>query len=774
MADVHPNPESPMSIALALCALGPLLSTPAPPAESAPPDPTEAHFLIVPQLGVAALGSAAEAPRLATVKALCRVGLDEATTRLELVVENPHADPARARLWVPLPAEPSARSVTGPAAAAREAAVWGRAPALAFDAAVRSATPQPLEFAGHAALATDLFDLPPGASTFVVEYTHALPDVGADDARAARVFELPRSETGQAFEVPWIIDVRVTVVDGLADVFCPTHALKREWVAADELRLTSAAGRHPEPGPLVLFPIAADADLNGIVVGWPIDPEQPEFGGRFALAAAPSAAARDKARTRAREITFVLDKSGSMSGEKIEQAREAARQVLEGLRPDETFNVILYDTAVTPLFPEPVPANDEHLARAREFLAGAAAGGSTNIDGALKQALRGTPSEGRLPLVLFLTDGLPTAGVKGEREILANVDARNGAGRRIFAFGVGHDLNAPLLDGIATRTGATSRFVGPGEDIEAAVGAVLERLTGAVLARPVLRAVDAHGRTLADAVSMVLPEPLPDQFADDTLFALGAWSGAAPVELALEGEFLGEPRRFDFTFDPARAIGAAGFEPIQGRARRDSLLAFVPHLWSARRNALLIDAIRAGGAGGDNPADLKARAIELLRLGLRFGALTEYTAFLALDGPGNASPEEQLELLRQVLVDRALLARVGRAAITQSINANALRSQSVLNRLNRRVDDADREVLVGGVVPLGAGAFWLRGGETWVDSRLLEPGARRTVDEELAFGSEAHRLLVERLAERGRVAPLALPGNVALTVDGQNLLVRRP
>ena len=191
----------------------------------------------------------------------------------------------------------------------------------------------------------------------------------------------------------------------------------------------------------------------------------------------PQAAKPDSAGLK-REVTLVIDRSGSMRGEKLAQVREAALQVLAGLDDGEAFNVILYNEGVEPFADRPVRKSRATIKDATEFLEGMTARGGTNIHDALLEALRQPPAEGTLPIVLFMTDGLATVGQTSEAAIRELARKGNPHGRRIFTFGVGVDVNTPLLEKIAYESRATTTFVLPGEDVEVKVAAVFQRLQG--------------------------------------------------------------------------------------------------------------------------------------------------------------------------------------------------------------------------------------------------------------------------------------------------------
>ena len=167
-------------------------------------------------------------------------------------------------------------------------------------------------------------------------------------------------------------------------------------------------------------------------------------------------------------MTLVLDVSGSMSGGKLAQAKAAGRQLLETLRPQDRFRVIDFSTDVRTFRDEFVYATERNVAAARRYIDELEASGSTNISGALDEALRPSVSSERLPLVLFMTDGEPTVGERNPAAIAARA-ARERGDRRVFTFGVGTDVNAALIEQLAVEGRGTAHFVRPNESVERVV-----------------------------------------------------------------------------------------------------------------------------------------------------------------------------------------------------------------------------------------------------------------------------------------------------------------
>ena len=202
--------------------------------------------------------------------------------------------------------------------------------------------------------------------------------------------------------------------------------------------------------------------------------------GYFLLLASPEIKSADAERPK-KTVISAIDRSGSMSGQKIEQAKNAAKFVLNNLREGDLFNIIAFDSEVESWKPELQKYNDETRKAALGFVEGIYAGGSTNINGALTKPLGQLNDSSRPNFVIFLTDGIPTVGETNEAKIIANAKSNNHVHARIFDFGVGYDLNSRLLDKLARENFGLSEYVRPNEDIERAVAALYNRIGSPVM-----------------------------------------------------------------------------------------------------------------------------------------------------------------------------------------------------------------------------------------------------------------------------------------------------
>ncbi len=340
--------------------------------------------------------------------------------------------------------------------------------------------------------------------------------------------------------------------------------------------------------------------------------------GYFLLVAAPRSADAE-AEIQGKNITFVLDTSGSMTGAKIEQAKAALRYCIEHLGHDDRFNVIRFSSDVERFSSSGlVAASDDAKARARRFVDGFEAAGGTAIDDALTSALDTQVSDAHL--VLFITDGRPTVGETNVDKILGaardhnslaksaeRFPATNAPGRsaraRVFVLGLGEDLNTHLLDRLAGEHGGTSHYVRPNEDVKGPIAALYEQV-----AHPVLTDVKLEIPSDVQAYAMQ-PSAIPDVFKGGQIIVAGRYRGDGDVVVKLSGKLGKATKNFEYkVLFPAR------------ESQNDA----VASLWAHRQVGFLLDQIRLHGETGE----LKDEVVQLAK---KYGIVTPYTSWLVVD-----------------------------------------------------------------------------------------------------------------------------------------------
>ncbi|MGE0709396.1 MAG: VIT domain-containing protein [Planctomycetota bacterium] len=447
-----------------------------------------------------------------------------------------------------------------------------------------------------------------------------------------------------------------------------------------------------------------------------------------------------------KDVVFVLDTSGSMAADdRLAQARRALEYMITRLGGSDRFSVIDFATDARSYKDQLVSASEAEKQGAIHYVRQLLPRGGTAIDEALKAAaaLRSADSQRSFSLV-FLTDGEPTIGEREPERILANLaHATQGKQVRVFVWGVGNDLNAALLDGIASQQRGDSYYVLPGEDIEVRMSAFYDKIAAPVLTDLTLSVEGVR-------VSEVYPRQLPDLFQGGQLLVLGRFNGEGHAAIRLKGRVNGEAREYVF----------------EGPFRREDRYPHVPRLWAKRKIGYLLEQVRAHGEN----AELKA---EIVRLARRYGLPTPYTSYLVLEeqalsrgGRGGAMPEpappadrameNAMRRLREEAKSQQAAGEDDRDGFAGAPGAPAEKGKDAVRQARlagklRRADKADladsldvkKEVLDAAMRVIEGRTFYLDG-ETWVDS---EAGPRSDAWKKVeAFSEDYFKLLREQPA----------------------------
>tara|TARA_R110002126_G_scaffold41590_6_gene120847 strand:- start:19342 stop:21669 length:2328 start_codon:yes stop_codon:yes gene_type:complete len=712
--------------------------------------------LVMPQMGI--LGGATSGLSIQNVHADVRIQDGKATTTLTTSLNSSVKSPRQVDLMLALPFDAHTVSFGAPHSAIESTILEAdEAEAILLKDAFATHGPGLLEFVGGSVLRASGLTVQPGTSSIQIVFEHRLPRRGVQVD-----YVLPRSEL-LSRRVPWSVRVEIQDRFALTGFDCPSHEV---WPVIHEpkrivAKLTKGATTD-QPGPLRFSYLVADGPLPAAVTAY-ADPDGP--GGHFVLLSQPAIAPPGEARQVRREVTLVLDRSGSMTGEKFEQARAAAKQVLAGLRDGETFRIFDYSEEVKQYGSQPHLVSRESLRDAYVYLEGLTSGGGTNLNQALIECLATPPASECLPLVLFLTDGLATVGETAEATIRKNARTVNVHGRRIFPFGVGFDVNAPLLDAIGDVSRGTTTYVVPGEDVERAVTQVFQRLRGPRLLDVQLAVYDAEGKPADHLVQDILPRPIPDVYEGEPLILMGRYRQDVELNFVLTGTLDGEPVSRQVDLVPTKANPRA---------------AYIPNLWAARRVAVLMDEVRQRGA---DPANVAAATVdprtaelaeEILRLSLRYGIISEYTAFLGEQQTDLCDWAYNSRRTKDLLAGRTLNDRSGSAGVNQGRNWNEMKGKSKQSYSNPvwTADNARREFL--DVQPMADRALFRRA-IGWIDGRLLGPGAKRnleTPDQEIMPVDQAYRDLLHELGQAGQAGLMSFPTRILLERDGKTILIR--
>lgn len=679
-----------------------------------------------------------------------------ATTTIEIRLHNRSNRRQEAELIIPVPDDAVVRGFAydGPSGQiTAEVLPKDEAKRIYERLVAKIRDPALVEFIGYNLIRSSVFPVEArGKQRIRLTYEHLLE---VDGNRVD--YLLPRTESLK-YAVPWEVTANIKSKRPISTVYSPSHKLKIKRISDKQMSVKIAADAVKEPGPFRLSYLLQETGLTASMFAYP---DKKVGGGYFLLLAGLPAEPPKTGDIPAimREVTLVIDRSGSMRNEKIEQVKEAALQIIAGLKNGEAFNIIIYNNTIQQFSKKPVIKSKETAEAAKAYIEGLTATGGTNIHDALVEALGQEPAEGMLPIVLFLTDGLPTVGNTSEVAIRNVVMKSNPHNRRVFTFGVGFDVNAALLEKIAAESRAKAEFVLPQEDVEAKIGKVFGQLTGPILADTQLQVVKRNGKPAIGRTRDIIPQKLPDLFEGDQIVLLGQYVGTKPITFKISGNYLGKKRKFKFTFKFDKANVHNGF---------------VPRLWASRKIAELIDTVRQMGADpGKSTNDPKVKELvdEIVRLSTEFGILTEYTAFLAREGTELSNRDEVLSEASRSLESRAMRTRSGISGVNQSLNMIRRKGQTTLNARNDFYDEKMNRVSIANVQQINDRAYYRRGNR-WVDSRLVNEEDKVKPTKIIEFGSKEFMEIAEKLAKENRQGSIALAGDVLLLINGEPILIK--
>jgi Ca-activated chloride channel family protein len=466
----------------------------------------------------------------------------------------------------------------------------------------RSQDPALVQWIGTGMFQTQVFPVPPGAErTVSLRYTQLCKRSGS-----LNDWLLPLSPT-QFTSSPIghiVIRGRIRSDSQLGNVYSPSHDIEIDRSSDRVVRFEySAKSKVPNRDFRVIWD-SGDRPVQLSVVSHRADPDQ---DGYFMLMIQPQFPEPSKNQNKAgKNLVLVMDKSGSMRGEKIDQTRRAARYVINRLKSRDRFTLINYDSNVETFRSELTSADKETRLDAEEYVDSMLAGGSTNIDDALSAAFQIAKDADGPVYVVFMTDGQPTVGERNLMKIADNAKRDLSSGTRLFSLGVGHDVNSRLLDKLASICLGQTMYVRPGEALDGVVSNLYDRIGAPALtdARLKITVGGKEGR-----IRQLYPADMYDLFSGDQLVIVGRYRRHGGMKIQLTGDFLGQRKEYVFEDELPKQTGSG--ENV-----------FVERLWATRRIGQIIDEIDLHGEN-------KELVDELIVLSKRHGILTPYTAYLA-------------------------------------------------------------------------------------------------------------------------------------------------
>jgi Ca-activated chloride channel homolog len=602
----------------------------------------------------------------------------------------------------------------------------------------RQRDPGLLEYAGKDLFQASIFPIPPHSDKKLeLTYTQVLK---AESGTVAYRYPLGSGrQTTQIGSVSGRIELESK--EPLRNIYSPTHAVevKRNGERRSVVSFESQAGKEPQD--FQLFYTRSDEDF-GVTL---LTNRDAGKDGYFLLMISPKDDWSEQEYS-AKDVVFVLDTSGSMAeAGKMEKARAALLYGIRILRPQDRFNVVSFAGEERLMETRMIPADEQGRKRGESFVQSLRPVGGTNINQALLVGMRQFEANNRPRTLIFMTDGLPTVGETNATRIVDNARTARIPGLRLFTFGVGYDVNTALLDKLAAENGGVADYVEPQEDLEVKVSNFFAKVNYPVL-------TDLRLDMAGVQTDLVYPRELPDLFRGSQITLIGRYSNPIDMEfvrLQLSGKSGGANR--NHFYNNLRF-------PLRAESND-----FLPRLWATRRVGWLMEQVRTNG-------EQRELRDEIVDLGTRYGIVTPYTSYLALEP--NAQPQEVTRIsgvgnvvggVRRPSPSNAPPpAPAMKAADAQATTGLAGVQQSKRARGQKEAERFDTDSLSSAVRTVGGKTFYLREG-VWTDAEF-KPEARLP-ETTLKFGSDDYFAL---LKQKPRLANFfALGERIVVVFEGK-------
>ncbi len=601
----------------------------------------------------------------------------------------------------------------------------------------RQRDPGLLEYAGKDLFQASIYPIPPHSDKKLeLTYTQILK---AESGTVA--YRYPLGSGRQTTQIGSVSGrIALESKEPLRNIYSPTHAVevKRNGERNSVVSFESQSGKEPQD--FQLFYTRSEEDF-GVTL---LTHRDPGKDGYFLLMISPKDDWSEQEYT-AKDIVFVLDTSGSMAeAGKMEKARAALLYGIRILRPQDRFNVVSFAGEERLMESKLIQADDQGRKRGESFAQSLRPVGGTNINQSLLVGMRQFEANNRPRTLIFMTDGLPTVGETNPTRIVENARTARIPGVRLFTFGVGYDVNTALLDKLAAENGGVADYIEPQEDIEVKVSNFFAKVNYPVLTE--LRLDMAGVQT-----DLVYPRDLPDLFRGSQITLIGRYSNAIDmdfVRLQLNGKAGGANKNFLY--------------PNLRFPMRSESNDFLPGLWATRRVGWLMEQIRANG-------EQKELRDEVVDLGTRYGIVTPYTSYLALEP--NAQPQQVTRIggagnvsggLRRPTKDAPPPPSAMKSADAQATTGLAGVQQSKRAREQKEADRFDRGELSSAVRTVGGKTFYLREG-VWTDSEFKSEA--RLPETTIKFGSDDYFTLLNQKPRLGDF--FALGERVVVVFEGK-------
>ncbi len=657
-----------------------------------------------------------------------------ATTHVDQVFYNPNNVALEGTYVFPLPADAAVKDFTlwvdgkpvkGEVLDAQQAR-------QKYEEIVRSLKdPALLEYIGQGAIQANVFPIPPkGERRIELQYQQALT---ADNGLVRYVYPLNTEKFSARPLESVSVTVKIAAKQPIRAVYSPSHTVSVEQ--KDERHATVSyedSNVTPDADFALYYSLGETEAFHLFTYRDPADPAGAD--GFFMLLLAPSPG--QPVEPVSKDVLLVLDRSGSMEGEKFQQAQAAADYILKHLNPGDRFYVTTFSSSTQAYADGLRPASEAEQAVA--WVNRSSAAGSTDINRALLETAAVADKE-RSTYLIFLTDGLPTEGVLDSEKILDNFLRAAPKNLRLFAFGVGYDVDTYLLDSLSRAQHGLSTYVQPGENLDEALSSFYARISTPVLTN---LSLDFGKINAYD----IYPNPMPDLFEGTQVVVVGRYRNGGAATVTLTGQVNEMLRTFQyqdqqFTKDSRGETGA---------------VAGLPRLWATRKIGYLLEKVRLDGADQET-------IDQIVKLSIRYGIVTPYTSYLVTEPmPLGAANQQQLAQDTFQQLQAAPGAVTGRGAVQKAAGEGALSQAEVVPPVTAGVPNGEGQVSAAQTVRTVDSRTFVLNNNIWMDT-AYDPDTMKT--QKVAFLSPDYFKLAQSRQDVG--AALALGERVIVVVDGK-------
>lgn len=549
--------------------------------------------------------------------------------------------------------------------------------------------PALLEYAGQGMYRLRIYPIPArGEVKIQIEYEQTLK---SDNGTVEYLYPLNTEKYSGSNLDECNVTVTANSFENIGTLYCPTHNVATERLGDKSVKATYRE-RNVRPDKDIVFYFTRDKSDFGFHL---LSYREPGEDNGFFLGILSPPLERNSDR-QAKNVIFILDSSGSMRGQKMDQAISALIFCLDGLNERDRFNILDYDDAIRPFKTGLLSASRINIVEAKLFAKRVMASGGTNIYDALASGCRMINSGSEPTYIIFLTDGQPTVGNTRIDDIIDNTTRLNEARARLFVFGVGDDVNTGLLDQLAEQNKGVPEYVLPSENIESKVSRLASKISHPALTD---LSLSMTSKTLwSSRVDDIYPAPIPDLFYGSEIIFTGRYSGKPPSTAVITGKSGGKNVTYEYPVTFSQS------------SNND----FIPLLWANRRIGYLLGEMRVHGTNDEFLS-------EVIELSKKYGIITEYTSFLVT---GDEESRRRIVSLPAPLAAREkksemtdyMAPQSGASAVGQAWGVQKQKQADQVAGVGRFSVEG-QEIVSSNVTQVGTQAFF-QVGNNWIQGNL--------------------------------------------------------